>query len=447
MKKRTSLYSILFIATFAITLLTLLPSFAQTTLIPSEQTVQAAVQQLFTATAQASAYSTFALTVNAEFHGAQTATAQYQPTATNTRPTGTPTATPDNVVELTDTAIALTAPVAQPQTATALFESVPVWADRVSGILLNVDGGAFQMGTTSEEIAAAVELCVNQQDGNCQIAYGDDSMPQHSVTISPFQIERTEVDYGQYLIFLTALGPDAYKNGCDNHPCIATTAEDPNSNIRAYAGTYTLVSSVLENYPVADVTWYGADAYCRALGRRLPTEAEWEHAARGFDGRIYPWGNVWDNQAKTSIPKSATVGPVAVGSFPAGASPYGALDMAGNVAEWVSDWYDPAFYSNPAATALDPTGPIVGTEKVVRGGSWDAKPFFSRSVHRQSATPDTAALWIGFRCVGGTRTNQPTTTPFTSTPGQPPTTVQPTLPPPPQTLPNTPDITTPTATG
>jgi len=297
------------------------------------------------------------------------------------------------------------------------------------------------MGTTPQEITAAVNQCVNEQGGNCQLAFGADSIPQHSVTVSAFQIERTEVTYRQYLVFLNALGAGSHLSGCDGLPCAATRAENENSNILFDGFNYRVAAGALENYPASDITWYGADAYCRAIGRRLPTEAEWERAARGRDNFIYPWGNEWDSSlAKTSIP-AGQPGTMPVGSFPSGVSSYGAFDLAGNVAEWVSDWYDPTFYSKPQASGLDPNGPGPGTlnQKVIRGGSWDAKPFFARSVHRQSDAPYYSGAWLGFRCAAdfappGSTTTPPTrpTSTFTPTLIQPtptpaPTSAHPTL--------------------
>lgn len=382
------------------------PSAAQDDLIPEQQTVQAAVESLFTATAQAEAYSTFALTVDAAFHLTQTATRlpsrTPEPTGVISTPendmTASPTATPEDVATLTDQARLLTATVAGPETATALFAAVPGWAVEVGGELVRVDGGTFEMGTTPQEITAAVNQCVNVEGGNCLVAFGEDSLPQHTVTVSAFQIERTEVTYRQYRIFLTALGAGSHLNGCSGQPCVVTRRENENSSI-AFDGFLYQVAEVIENLPVASVTWFGAEAYCRVLGRRLPTEAEWERAARGPDNLLYPWGDTWEaTLAKTSISPDETIGALPVGSLPAGSSPFGAFDMAGNVAEWVSDWYDPAYYSSPAASSLNPTGPRAGVDKVVRGGSWDAKPFFARSVHRQSAIPQGGYLWIGFRC-------------------------------------------------
>ena len=416
MQKRNIIYSLALAALLLIGLAVISPLAAQDDPIPDMETVQAGAEQLFTATAQASAYSTFALTVEAEFHRLQTATALV-PSPTAATRTPVPTATPVTVATLTNEAHLLTSTVALVETATELFGAVPFWAEEVGSELVRVDGGTFEMGTTPQEVTAAVNQCVNVEGGNCELAFGADSIPQHSVTISAFQIERTEVTYRQYLIFLAALGAGSHLSGCDAPPCVITRSENENSNI-VFSGSNYVVAGVIEDFPVANVTWYGAEAYCRAIGRRLPTEAEWERAARGSDDFIYPWGNEWNPAlAKTSISPDETIGALAVGSFPAGSSVYGALDMAGNVAEWVSDWYDPAFYSLPLASGLNPIGPAVATEKVVRGGSWDAKPFFARSVHRQSANPFAGYSWVGFRCATDADGFAPTPTArFTETP-------------------------------
>lgn len=286
---------------------------------------------------------------------------------------------------------------------------------RVMGLrsqTVQVDGGTFQMGTTPAEVSSAVQECVDGyggEAGNCNVAMGEDSYPQHSVTVSAFSMEVTEVSYAQFMAFMNALGPGAHRNGCGGFACMETRNESETSNIQFDSVNYS-VPVVINDYPVANVTWYGAKSYCEAVGRRLPTEAEWERAARGDDGRIFPWVGGWDSTlASTKRPASGEPGTVPVLAFPSGASPYGVLNMAGNVAEWVSDWYDPRFYGRPEATITDPTGPAAGTEKVVRGGSWDAVPFFARTVHRQSWDPSAApTAWIGFRCVEDANSQQPT---------------------------------------
>lgn len=274
----------------------------------------------------------------------------------------------------------------------------------------------FAMGTTPQEVAEAVRLCVDRDGGSCTVAMGEDSAPQHIVAISPYQIETTEVTYAQFLTFLNLLGPRSHLNGCDGQPCLITRNEDENSNVTFDSANYD-VPDVINQFPVANVTWYGARSYCETIGRRLPTEAEWEMAARGLDGRNYPWGSEWNTDlAKTNRPLDAPVGAVPVDSYPLGASPFGVLNMAGNVAEWVGDWYDPRYYGQVEASQPDPQGPPAGSEKVVRGGSWDAPPFFSRVTHRQSWQPNSGTLWIGFRCAAdvdaagsGTTLNRPQT--------------------------------------
>ncbi|MAS34733.1 MAG: hypothetical protein CL610_12050 [Anaerolineaceae bacterium] len=319
--------------------------------------------------------------------------------------------------------------------------SVPDPLVGLTSPLISIPGGTFTMGTSPAEVLAAVTAC-QDEGGNCDISFGEDSAPQHSVTLDAFQIEETEVTYEQYLAFLNWLGPRSHLNGCDGFPCLITLNETDVSNVTFDSANYR-VPPQINAFPVANVSWYGARSYCEAIGRRLPTEAEWERAARGSDGRVYPWGNDRtltnaNTSSRTDIPLEQR-GAEAVGNYPA--SPSGIYDMAGNVAEWVSDWYSPTYYSQAEASGLNPQGPPVGTQKVLRGGSWDARIFFARSVHRQSLEPDQARIWAGFRCaadagtesdsdsgvdIGGAQGTLPTLEAEDVTPNS-----QPTLPPPP----------------
>ncbi len=334
-------------------------------------------------------------------------TATPRPATATPRPTSTPP--PTNTMQATATLVQVAeldtpTPTLLPPTDTPVpapgspAVEVPPELQRLLTPLLSVAGGSFQMGTTPAEVLAAVQACV-ADGGNCQLAFGEDSSPPHIVTLDAFRMEQTEVTYAQYLAYLNWLGPRSHLNGCDDKACLATLNETDLSNVTFDSASYR-VPDVLANFPVSGVTWDGARAYCEAVGRRLPTEAEWERAARASDNRIFPWGQLRDVAlANTSSRLDRTVGQRGadgVGSYPAGS--YGLQDMAGNVAEWIADWYSPAFYRLLEASGLNPVGPPVGTEKVLRGGSWDARIFFARSAHRQSLAPDQQALWVGFRC-------------------------------------------------
>jgi iron(II)-dependent oxidoreductase len=275
--------------------------------------------------------------------------------------------------------------------------------DRVLAIvspMVSIPGGQFAMGTTPAEISAAVTECqqgYGGEPGACQLSYGEDSVPQHNVTVSPFQMDTYEVSYEQYLTFLNSMGAGSHRNGCLGQPCIQTRAESETSNITFDSANYNVNVAILD-LPVTSVTWYGALAYCQAVGRRLPTEAEWERAARGDDGRIFPWGNAWD-PANAATRRANVAEKSAVDAFATISSPYGAINLAGNVSEWVSDWYDPRWYGRPEATQPDPQGPATGTTKVNRGGSWDTVPFFARTPHRRDSDPLSPTAELGFRCV------------------------------------------------
>lgn len=239
-----------------------------------------------------------------------------------------------------------------------------------------------------------------------------DERPLRLIYLSAFWLDRYEVTNAAYQEFVQATGHQAPANSAP-----ALTLWERNVPLPG-----------IEPHPVVNVSWLDAVAFCRWANKRLPTEAEWEKAARGTDGRIYPWGNEWTFEHSNSASYWARhtvqfadstdwdafwvkgVGAaiskekglkgeiltLPVGSFPGGASPYGALDMAGNAAEWVQDWYNPNHYRTAPLT--DPQGPERGAIKAMRGGSW-LKPAISlRTTDRDWGTMDSRPSGTGFRC-------------------------------------------------
>jgi len=203
-----------------------------------------------------------------------------------------------------------------------------------------------------------------------------DERPVHEVYLSGYFIDRTEVTNRAYLAF-----------------CEATGRKPP-----AYAGDRRVNQAV---QPVVGVSWYDAEAYCKWLGKRLPTEAEWEKAARGEELRRYPWGEEFAPGLANAILGDGFRFSAPVGSFPGGASPYGVLDMAGNVYEWCADWYGPKYYAK--SPKENPRGPRKGKFKVLRGGSWEHPRFELRTAHRWRLPPDQYRPYVGFRCAWGER--------------------------------------------
>jgi formylglycine-generating enzyme required for sulfatase activity len=245
-------------------------------------------------------------------------------------------------------------------------------SDKDGMTLLYVPAGDFLMGSTDAEVAQVLGEC-----GTCSAEALTIEKPQHTVYLDAYWIDRTDVTNAMYAKCVQA-------GKCQ--PPSPTTSATHNS----YYGNTTF-----DNYPVIHVSWNDANAYCDWAGRRLPTEAEWEKAARGTDGRKYPWGNQSPDQTLLNFNQQMKDN-TEVGHYPAGASPFGALDMAGNVKQWVADWYGETYYAS--APARNPTGPASGSSRVARGGSWLSGAAQVRAASRFYFDPGNQIDANGFRC-------------------------------------------------
>jgi eukaryotic-like serine/threonine-protein kinase len=214
-----------------------------------------------------------------------------------------------------------------------------------------------------------------------------DEQPVHPVTVKTFAIDRDEVTNGRYR--------ECVEAGVCSPPALAT------SHQRA---SY-FADPRYADFPVIFVSWYQADTFCRFAGGRLPSEAEWEKAARGASPslRTYPWGDEPPDCTRANY--AGCVGDTdKVGQRPAGQSPYGVMDMAGNVWEWVADWYDPDYYRGDQF--INPDGPADGMLKVMRGGCWESGASSLRVSCRKAELPRAWAENVGLRCAydqGGAR--------------------------------------------
>jgi formylglycine-generating enzyme required for sulfatase activity len=221
--------------------------------------------------------------------------------------------------------------------------------------MILIPAGEFMMG------------CNDQVDKKCQ----GNEKPYHKVYLDAYLIDKFDVTQADY-------------NECvDSKTCKANKKEKGLTDNRQ---------------PVVNVRWAEANTYCQWAGKRLPTEAEWEKAARGTDGRVYPWGGGANNIdiSKTNFAASNIGTTTPVGNYPSGASPDGVMDIAGNVWQWLADWYDKNYYHSSADR--NPKGPESGKSRVLRGGSWYDEASSLRTSYRFDAAPDRADNIIGFRC-------------------------------------------------
>jgi formylglycine-generating enzyme required for sulfatase activity len=261
-----------------------------------------------------------------------------------------------------------------------------------------IPAGDFIMGATNQDR---------------QIEASSNELPKHKVYLDNYFIDRTEVTNEMFIAFVEATNyitvaektnyGHIYSDSINN-----TWYTDPSANWRDPEGLGQGIKG-RENYPVVQMNWEDAKNFCKWRGGRLPTEAEWEKAARGTNENIYPWGNTYDgallNGSDKTLGKDSNLFifndgyafTAPVGSFPEGASPYGVLDMAGNILEWVNDFYDENYYAQ--SPERNPTGPSNGQNHLLRGGSWFSGPKNNRSANRTPAENlDVASINYGFRC-------------------------------------------------
>ncbi len=243
-------------------------------------------------------------------------------------------------------------------------------SSELPGDMILIPAGEFIMGTDSE-------------------GANGDQKPAHQVYLDAFYIDKHEVTNARFEAFIVDGG---YQNR--KLWTVAGWNFIQKNQIKAPLHHGQNSVSMAPDHPVVGVSWYEANAYATWAGKRLPTEAEWEKAAKGTDGRIYPWGNEMDFSRLNYFSHHEKI--LGVGSFPSGASPYGVLDMAGSVWEWCADWYGESYYSQ--SPQKNPTGPNKDKYRVLRGGAWDSIRLQLRCPYRYYDKEDRRTYTIGFRC-------------------------------------------------
>jgi formylglycine-generating enzyme required for sulfatase activity len=255
--------------------------------------------------------------------------------------------------------------------------------------MIHIPAGEFEMGFDTQE---AMAICIEyyepygSENNPCKLNAFEDEEPVHWVTLDDYYIDKYEVTTSDYLV------------------CIGEgVCREPESDFEV-EGYFD--SPEYANYPIVSVSWDDAKTYCEWRGARLPTEAEWEKAARGTDGRAYPWGDEFNGNLGNFCDRDYEFNDgyeenAPVGSFPDGASPYGVMDMAGNAWEWVSDWYGYSYYSS--SPEMNPQGPVDGSIRVLKGGNWKCEGYYDvRAADRIGWYQDHRFIYLGFRCASST---------------------------------------------
>ena len=274
-----------------------------------------------------------------------------------------PFSTPAPVSTPTETAIpAPTSTATVSPTPTPKFPIGTTITSTKDGMIQHsIPAGEFRMGTL--------------EDGEW---ISENEMPQHVVYLDGFWMDETEVTNAQY------------------GKCVQGGVCTPPHRTSSYSKPEYYGNPEFDNFPVIFADWSQAKAYCEWAGRRLPTEAEWEKAARGMDARLYPWPSDKKGNYFANFTFYDNEDPVAVKTYMHGVSPYGIYEMSGNVYEWVADWYSATYYSE--SPRENPLGPESGLTRVMRGGGWSSDWIYIRTASRMHFYPQDFSSDIGFRC-------------------------------------------------
>ena len=251
--------------------------------------------------------------------------------------------------------------------------------------MILIPEGKFVMGRDADQAFASCLVLYDPYHDlmECALSWFEDEEPIHTVHLDDYYIDKYEVTNAEY------------------QACVEDGVCVQPEKFSSYSRDEYFGNPEYGNYPVIYVNWYDAKSYCEWRGARLPTEAEWEKAARGTDGRIYPWGDSFDGTAgnfcNPEIGDNRYSDTAPVGSFPEDTSPYGVMDMAGNVFEWIADWYEYDYYDS--SPSEDPQGPTDGKQRVMKSCNWSC--VYTSSIHASDrfwAFPDYKWDMYGFRC-------------------------------------------------